>query len=163
MFEIILFVVLFAIDQLVKYWSVNALAYIPEGISLFGNYLRLDYAENWANNVSFIRGRSSFMNVVRILQLVVVIYLLVKHKHKMAKVTRIGLVLFLAGLIGNQFNYFTMGYVPDMFILWLMPNIVFNVADIYVFIAMIILFIRLAFFEGQDLINWIIDKTGKKT
>ena len=162
MLEIIIFTLSLAMDQLVKYWSVTQLANMPvQTVPIIGRFLQFRYAENRADNVSFIRGRSMVMNIVRILQVVLVLYLLIRHRKKLATITRVALILFLAGLIGNQMNYLFMNYVPDMFTIWLIPNIVFNVADVFVFVAMIILFVRLAFFEGQDLINWIVDRGTK--
>ena len=162
MLELIVFALAFGADQLLKVWAVNVLKLYPLGMKpLIAGFLHLQYAENFATNVSFIRGRSIVMNLIRVLQVALVLYLLIAQRNKLAKITRCGLALFLAGLIGNQFNYLIMNYVPDMFIVRFLPGYVFNLADVFVVAAMLILFIRLAFFEGQTFINWLLD-SGKK-
>ena len=104
------------------------------------------------------------MNVVRILQAVLVIYLLIRHRDKLRPITRVALVLFLAGLAGNQLNYLTMDFVPDMFVLRPIQGYVFNLADVFVILSMVILVIRLAFFEGHYFTDWVVGKfdSGQK-
>jgi len=153
MLEIIITVVALVLDQLVKYWSVTALAQVGQ-ITVIDGVFHLLYAENTGENVSFIRGRSTAMTIIRKLQLALVLYILIKHRKKLKPITRIALSLFNAGLVGNQINYFLFDFVPDMFYLPFVGNIVFNLADIWALFAMIVLFIRLAFFEGRDFVEW---------
>lgn len=162
MLEVIVFLFALGIDQLLKFWSITVLSTMSNGfISVVPGFFGLFYAENHADNVSFLRGRSAVMTIVRILQILVVLYLLIKKREKLRPITRIALVLFAAGLIGNQLNYIIMNFVPDMFVLSFLPMYIFNAADVFVLVAMIILFIRLAFFEGQDLAAWIISKCSR--
>lgn len=163
MLEIIVFLLALGADQLVKFWSMRVLAYLPgQSMDVIPDFFWLTYAENHADNVSFLRGRSAIMNVVRVLQAALVIYLLIKHRDKLRPITRIALVLFLAGLAGNQINYLTMDFVPDMFVLRPISGYVFNLADVFVIISMAILVIRLAFFEGHYFTDWIIGKFERK-
>lgn len=164
MIESIVFIVAILSDQLLKYW-VRGHMFVPgEKLPLFGSVLGLQYAQNYggSDQVSFLRGRSLLMNIVRILQVVVVLYLLIAQRKRLATITRVGLVLFLAGLLGNQWDYFTQGFVTDMFYFpFLERSIVFNLADVWIFIGMIIILIRVAFFEGQVLVNDLFGKKGK--
>ena len=163
MVEILVFLLAFGADQAVKYWSMTALAALPgQQIVVIPGVFWLQYAENYADNVSFLRGRSIVMNIVRLLQLALVLYLLIAQRQRMKPITRFALVLFLAGMLGNQINYLTMQFVPDMFVLGFIQGYVFNLADVFVMVAMVILFFRLLFFEGQDLVNWMTGSTGKK-
>ena len=154
MLELIVTLAALGLDQLVKYWSVTVLSQTG-AIPVIDGVLTLLYAENNGQNVSFIRGRSPVMIVIRVLQVALVLYLLIRHRDKLRPITRIALALFLAGMIGNQINYFLFDFVPDMFYMPFLGNIVFNLADVWALAAMIILFIRLAFFEGRDFINWL--------
>lgn len=164
MIEFLVFVVALAADQLVKYWSMLYLKPNSEEFRpIIEGFLWFFYKENTGESVSFIRGRSAFMTVIRVLQVALVLYLVIKKRKQLKTITRVALMMFLAGMIGNQLNYMLMDYVPDMLYCMLFPGIVFNVADVLVFAAMIILFIRMAFFEGQDLINWVFDRGKKKT
>lgn len=163
-FEIILFIVTLGGDQLLKYWVRTNMIVPGSTMPLFGSFLGLQYAQNYGtpDQVSFIRGRSTIMNIFRLLQVLVVLYLLVFQRKNIASITRVGLVLFLAGLIGNQLDYITQGFVTDMFYFpQLVRSPVFNLADVWVLSGMIILLIRVAFFEGQTFVNHLFSKKEK--
>ena len=163
MMEVIVGILALAADQLLKYWSVAVLSTLPGGSkAIIEGVFYLHYAENYGDNVSFIRGRSAFMTLIRLAQLALVLYLLLAKRKKLAPVTRGALALFLAGMLGNQLNYLFMDYVPDMFYFPKLGTIVFNLADVWVMAAMVVLFVRLAFFEGRDLMDWLEKKFVKK-
>ena len=165
MIEIIVFILAFAADQLLKLWTKTTLVTPGNGRPFLGEALEFMYAQNFGSpdQVSFIRGRSVFMNVVRVLEVLLILYLLIFQRKKLAKITRIALALFLAGLIGNQFDYIFFGYVTDMLIIpaW-SRSPVFNLADVFVLVSMVVLLIRIAFFEGQSFINKLFEKREKK-
>lgn len=163
MLEMIIFLLAFGGDQLVKFWSMRVLANLPgQTIDVIPGVFWMTYAENHADNVSFLRGRSLVMNIVRLLQVALVLYLLIRQREKLRPVTRVALTLFLAGLVGNQINYFMMDFVPDMFVLAPIRGYVFNLADVFVVVAMLILVVRLAFFEGHYFTDWVMGKFEKK-
>ena len=163
MMEVIVGILALAADQLLKYWSVAVLSTLPGGSkAVIEGVFYLHYAENYGDNVSFIRGRSIFMTLIRLAQLALVLYLLLAKRKKLAPVTRGALALFLAGMLGNQLNYLFMNYVPDMFYFPKLGAIVSNLADVWVMAAMVVLFVRLAFFEGRDLMDWLEKKLTKK-
>ncbi len=93
--DLVLTLVLIGIDQLTKFWAVNTLAAMPGGvIPVIGGVLNLVYAENTGADVSFLRGRSIAMLIVRLFQVALAVYLLIRHREKLAKITRIALCLF---------------------------------------------------------------------
>lgn len=163
MLEIIVFLLALGADQAVKYWSMTVLAQMPQQrMNAIPGVFWFQYAENYADNVSFLRGRSIIMNIVRIAQFLLVLYLLIFQRKRMRPITRVALVLFLAGMLGNQINYLTMQFVPDMFVFAPFQGYVFNLADVFVLVSLVILIIRLLFFEGHDLVNWILGPTEKE-
>lgn len=163
LFDLILTLALLAIDQITKYWAVHVLAAMPGGaMPVIPGVLHFFYAENTGANVSFLRGRSVFMLVVRLLQVALAVYLLVRHRKKLAGITRVALCFFLAGLIGNQLNYLLFDFVPDMIYLPFLGYVIFNVADIFALFAMVVLLVRLAFYEGRDFVDWLSGKLTKQ-
>lgn len=160
--DLVLTLVLLAVDQLTKYWAVNVLAAMPYGtMPVLNGVLHFVYAENTGENVSFVRSRSAVMLIVRLIQVALAVYLLVRHRKKLAPITRVALCFFLAGLIGNQLNYMLVDFVPDMIYLPFLGGVIFNVADIWALIAMVVLFVRLAFFEGRYFVDWLTGKLSK--
>lgn len=161
--DILITILAIGADQAVKYWAVTVLSGMPGGVlPVFQGVFDFVYAENTGADVSFLRGRSAVMLIVRIIEIAVALYLLIKKRDKLAKITRFALCLFIAGMIGNQINYLLFDFVPDMLYLPFLNGVIFNVADIWSFAAMIILFIRLAFYEGRDLVDYLSKKLGKK-
>ncbi|MGI6151780.1 MAG: signal peptidase II [Christensenellales bacterium] len=161
--DLVLTLALLAVDQLTKYWAVHVLAGMPGGMMpVIGGVFHFVYAENTGENVSFLRGRSAIMLVVRLLQVGLAVYLLVRHRKKLARITRIALCFFLAGLVGNQLNYMLFDFVPDMIYLPFLGEVIFNVADIWALVAMVVLFVRLGFYEGRDFVDWLSKKLSKK-
>jgi len=161
--DLILTLALLAIDQITKCWAVHVLAALPNGaVPVVEGVFHLVYAENTGENVSFLRGRSAVMLIVRVLQVALAVYLLVRQRKKLAPITRAALCFFLAGLIGNQLNYLLFDFVPDMIYLPFLGTVIFNVADVWVLFAMVVLFVRLAFFEGRDLADWLSAKLSRK-
>ncbi len=159
MLELIVFVLAFGADWLVKHWSMQVLSKMPgASVELIKGVFWLQYAENDGRDVSWIRDpRNPYMIAFRVFLIALILILLIRYRKKVLKpITRVGLVLFLAGMIGNQVNYLVMGFVPDMFAIAPIAAI-FNVADVLVVISMCILFLRFAFFEGQIFVNWMID------
>ena len=161
MLEFLLFALGLGLDQFVKLLAMqNLVEHVPVQITAF---LQLQLEFNDGKQVSFFRSTHPLMYVFRLAQALLALYILIRLRKKISRWTRAGLALFLAGLVGNQVNYLIMGRVPDMFY---MPDVIhgiFNVADLLVMVSMVILFIRLAFFEGTQLVEWALKKLGIKT
>ena len=137
-------VIVFIIDQLTKYWTVQYLdLYQSYQILPFFNFT---YARNYGAAFSFLSDAGGWQKYMFALIAIVVsaclLYFLKQNKSSQRWIN-IAFVLILAGAIGNVTDRLMFGYVVDFldfdlgFYRW--PT--FNVADISIFIgaAMIIL------------------------
>ena len=159
----LLFVIIFiliAADQAVKYWAAVSLQ--PKGtidFIHFGDFKILDltYLENDGAIFGSMSGKRWFLIGFTSLILIVGIVMLLKIK-KRSKVLTSAFVLFIAGGVGNLIDRIRLGYVIDMFEIKLFRFAIFNVADIFVVFAIILLFIYILFIDPK-----LEKETGKKT
>lgn len=140
-----------AADQLVKYWAVKELK--PVGSMDFihiGKHKILDltYVENDGAVFGSMSGQRWFLIGFTGLVLIGGIFLLFKL-YRRSKFLNVAITLFIAGGIGNLIDRIRYSYVVDMFDIKLFKFAVFNVADIFVTIAFVMLVIYGVFIDPK--------------
>lgn len=148
---IIVTLVLIAADQLVKYWSVHSLQ--PAGSMDFihiGDFKILDltYLENDGAIFGSMSGQRWFLIGFTSLIIAVGIVLMFMTM-KRSKFLSFSIMLFVAGGIGNLIDRIRFGYVVDMFEVKLFHFAIFNVADICVTFAFILIIFYIIFIEPK--------------
>jgi signal peptidase II len=138
-------------DQLVKYWAIHELK--PVGTKEFIHFgdfriLDLTYLENDGAIFGSMSGQRWFL--VGFTSLVVIggIVLLFKS-YRRSRLLSLALALFIAGGIGNLIDRFRFSYVVDMFEVKLFHFAIFNVADICVTVAFVMLIIYGVFIDPK--------------
>lgn len=129
--SIILILLLVAIDQIIKVFMINI------NIPLIPNLVNLKYAENVG--VAFGTRYKFSLIIVSISILLVLIGVLMYIYRKIPKLFYTLTVIFAGGL-GNLLDRCVRGYVIDYINVKHFP--VFNIADIYVTIGVVIFFIN---------------------
>ncbi len=161
MFELIVFVLALGSDWLIKSWSMRVLAELPgQSMTLIPGVFWLQYAENNGMGNGALRNRSWYNTAIKIVVLIVIAYLLLRHRKKLSGLTRFAMMVYAGGLLGNQLNYWILNFVPDMFVIAPLPRHVFNLADVYILVALTILIARLLFFEGESLTGHLGGQMG---
>lgn len=127
---------LVAADQALKYWTVTHLA-IGESAPLLPGVVQLTRLHNSGAAWSSFSGKTALLIVVTALLLAVVAWLLI------GRIVRHGLgvaacLLLLGGGVGNMLDRLVKGYVVDMFDLQLFSYPVFNLADCFVVIGVVL-------------------------
>lgn len=148
---IIVTLVLIASDQLVKYWAVHSLK--PVGSMDFihiGDFKILDltYLENDGAIFGSMSGQRWFLIGFTSLIIAVGIILMFMTMKK-SKFLSFPIMLFVAGGIGNLIDRIRFGYVVDMFEIKLFHFAIFNVADICVTFAFILIIFYIIFIEPK--------------
>lgn len=144
--------ILLALDQFTKYLAVLHLKNNP-AIVLIDGVLELQYLENRGSAFGMLQNQKFFILFVGFVFLAVILFFLIKlPTHKKYNIVHILLSVVIAGGIGNMIDRFRFDYVVD-FISFILINFpIFNVADCYIVVAMIGLFILFAFvFQEKDL------------
>lgn len=154
--------VLVGLDQLVKKLSVIYLKG-NNGITIIPNVFRLYYLENQGAAFGVFQGQQALLLIFTIIVLAGVAYLITKvpEQKKYKPLIWVG-VFIIAGAIGNMIDRLLYKYVVDMFYFELINFPVFNVADCYVTVSFIVLFILVLFVYKDDELEFIFPKRHKK-
>ncbi|MDE6313510.1 MAG: signal peptidase II [Lachnospiraceae bacterium] len=160
-----LFVVamLVGIDQYTKFLAASKLPGSP--FVLINGVFELRYLENRGSAFGMLQNQRVFLLMIGILVLCLAILYFFKlpWTKKMAGL-RVLMVFIAAGGIGNMIDRMRLGYVVDFFYFKLIDFPIFNVADIYVTVSVIVFFvIMLFFFDEKEMAAFSIfsKKKGK--
>ncbi|MBO4901058.1 MAG: signal peptidase II [Lachnospiraceae bacterium] len=139
-------------DQYTKAWAVVALKDKP-AIPLISGILELNYLENRGAAFGMMQNQKIFFIFVAIVILGCIVYMLIKAPaSKKYVILHVLLTFIAAGAIGNMIDRLSLNYVVDFIYVKAINFPIFNVADIYVTCATIILVLVLLFvYKDNDL------------
>lgn len=145
-------ILLTALDQLTKYLAVIHLAG-KEAFVLIPGVFELRYLENRGAAFGILQNKQIFFVLLTAayLCLAIWIYFRIPREKKYRLLHCIDIIL-TAGALGNLIDRLMNGYVVDFFYFSLIDFPIFNVADIYVTAAVVLLIIALFFvYKEEDL------------
>lgn len=174
--QILLFVVLVAVDQLTKYLVVLNLKG-QEPIVLIPKVLELRYLENRGAAFSMFQNRQWLFYIITAVVMIVIIvlwsrvvlslkqYALLEDEFKEktfknGKFLNYILVILAAGAIGNLIDRIRFQYVVDFVYIKLIDFPIFNFADICVSLAAVLLVVYFIFIHKEDK-NFVIFSKNK--
>lgn len=132
---------LIVLDQLVKAYVVQNIA-LGEIKSWIPNLVSLTYLQNRGAAFSMLQDQQWFFAVITLVVMAGSIWYL--HKHIEDSLwTVFGLILIISGGLGNFIDRFSQGFVVDMFHLEFVNFAIFNVADSYLTVGVIVLMIAM--------------------
>jgi signal peptidase II len=137
----------FAADRFSKLWALGNLKGNP--VTVIKNFFYLSHLENEGAAFSIFQGKTIFLIITTSLVSMVLLYFLIKQKHRFLRLT---LSLILGGALGNLYDRITRGSVVDFlefhFGSYVFPT--FNVADTLVVCGTILLAIYILFIYKDD-------------
>lgn len=138
-------------DQLLKYWVVRHLE-IGQSAAFLPGLVRLTRLHNTGAAWGSFSGSTALLTAVTAVLLVAVAWLVLKKviRHPLGLCAA---MLVLGGGIGNMIDRIFRGYVVDMFDLEFMDYPIFNLADIFVVMGVIL---------GAVYYLWFYEKYDKK-
>lgn len=151
-YSLILVGLLVLLDQWTKHLAVSHLMNKSD-IILIPNVLQLHYLENTGAAFSMLEGKQTFFAVATpiLLFLLLIILFRMPREKKYLYLDYI-IVLVVAGAIGNHIDRVINNYVVDFIYFSLINFPVFNIADCYVTVSMILLLILILFYyKDEDL------------
>ena len=150
-----------ALDQVTKYFAVIYLKGRENAVWI-KNVFELQYVENDGAAFSSFSGKQGFLLAITSIVLILVIVEFVRiPEDKRYNLLRINFLMIVAGALGNMIDRVRQGYVVDFFYFVPINFPRFNVADIYVTLAMPLLVILL-FFVYKDNETEFLFKFRKK-
>jgi signal peptidase II len=142
--DFILISIIIILDRITKY-AAKAFLFPDRNLDLINGYLSFTYLENRGAAFGIFKNKKFLLIGVTAVIIALLIYYLIRNRN-MNKYLKIGLILIIAGAIGNLIDRVMLGYVVD-FIHFQIKNIfdwpVFNVADISVVCGSFILALSL--------------------
>ena len=133
--------ILIVLDQLVKSYVVQNIA-LGEVKPWIPNLVSLTYLQNRGAAFSILQDQQFLFAVITLVVVVGAIWYL--HNHMEDSLWMIlGLILIIAGGLGNFIDRISQGFVVDMFHLDFINFAIFNVADSYLTVGVIILLLAM--------------------
>ena len=153
--DFMLFVILVIADQLTKHLAVvklkNQAAY-----NLINGILEFNYLENRGAAFGVLQNQKYFFVFVALIFIGVIVFVLIKvPTQKKYYSLNILLVMIAAGAVGNMIDRVRYEYVVDFIYLVCIQFPIFNVADIYVTTATVILVFQILFVYKTNDFNFL--------
>lgn len=145
----LIIVCIVALDRYSKLLAVQHLKEI-ETYPLIQDVFHLTYRENTGAAFSILSEHTSllaFMSITMALGLIIYVFWLKKRER--FTLAHLGLLFIIGGAIGNGIDRIFYGFVVDYFDLRLINFAVFNVADSFVNVGVVLYAIDLIFFEAK--------------
>lgn len=131
----------FLVDQICKLKAVEKMDKSTNRSILKGNiFLRLNYNEGAF--LGFLRNKKTILLIVNIIAIIVLIGLSVSYIFiKGNSILRVGLAFLTGGALSNVYDRLRLKKVVDYFSFKWKPDLIFNLADMFVFLGCILLVI----------------------
>ncbi|MEY8462790.1 signal peptidase II [Streptococcus merionis] len=136
---ILVIILMIALDQWVKYYTVKHIG-LGETQSFIPNVLSLTYLKNYGAAFSILQNQQWFFFLVTLVIMTMAIRYLWRNSDESLLLVS-SLVLIIAGGLGNFIDRLRLGYVVDMFQTEFMDFAIFNVADSYLTVGVVLIFI----------------------
>ena len=137
----VIVLLLIGLDQLVKSYIVQQIP-LGEVRSWIPNVVSLTYLQNRGAAFSMLQDQQWLFAIITLVVMVGAIWYLHKHMEDSLWMV-LGLTLIIAGGLGNFIDRISQGFVVDMFRLDFINFAIFNVADSYLTVGVIILLIAM--------------------
>ena len=142
--------IIIALDQISKYWVVNNIG-LTDSFVVIPKVIDFVYVKNTGAAFSFLSETTYgiiFLSCISVIFCVGVIWFMIKKKPQ-HKLLTISLALMLSGAIGNVIDRIFRGAVVDFFEIRLFKFAIFNVADIFVTVGAVLLFVYILFLAEE--------------
>ena len=138
--KLFIFVIIFLlIDQITK-GLVNIYMDVNESIKIF-NFLSLTYVHNIGAAFSMLEGARWLFIILGIIALNIIYIFFIKDKN-LSNFEIITYALLLSGIIGNLIDRILYGYVIDFIDFTIFDFAIFNIADSFIVISVILLGVK---------------------
>ncbi|MCI6639691.1 MAG: signal peptidase II [Pygmaiobacter massiliensis] len=137
---------LVALDQLTKYLATCYLAPVGSAPFLPG-IMELRYVLNDGMAFSMLSGARWLLIAVTTVAMAIMLFYLLHERKKLSRLEAFSLVLIIGGGIGNLIDRVRFGYVVDFFATTFVDFAIFNVADCFVTVGVVLLMASILFQE----------------
>ncbi len=140
--------VMIGADQLTKWLAVTQL-YGEDPVSFIPGILSFSYTENTGAAWSMFAGQRWLLIGITSLMVIAILAVILSGRFRTHIMALVGGTLVVAGGVGNLIDRVSRGYVVDFIKTDFMNFPIFNVADCFVVIGAVLLFIYFVFFYTE--------------
>lgn len=141
---------LLLVDQWTKHLAMTCLQG-KDDLVLLPGILQLHYLENTGAAFSMLSGQMWLFYLITPIFLVILCYVFLRLQSQgHGRIYKLLLVTLMAGAIGNYIDRLLYRHVVDFIYVSLIQFPVFNVADIYVTLSVLILIVMILFFSSEE-------------
>ena len=141
--------VLIAIDQLIKWVTVDKLSVIGT-FPVIKNVFHLTYVENTGAAFGMFSNGTMLLAVVTAVEIGIIMYFFLKKTNSKMWLIRLSLMMIVAGATGNLIDRIFRGFVVDMFDFCLINFYVFNFADVCICIGAALMAYHILFLHEKQ-------------
>lgn len=147
MVYIILVAILIALDQVSKYIIDNNF-FEGDTLGVITDFFHITYVKNRGIAFGMFQGKLDIISVATVIAIIAIIYYLYRDRNKMPILEKIGFNFILAGAIGNMIDRVARGFVIDMIDFRGIWAFVFNLADVWINIGVLLILLEY-FFDNK--------------
>lgn len=159
--DLVLAVVLLALDQFTKYLAIIKLKGNCPYVLIDG-VLELQYLENRGSAFGMLQNQKFFILLVgTVFMAIMLVFLFRLPENRKFCAVHILISFIVAGGIGNMVDRIRLDYVVDFISFVLIDYPIFNVADCYIVCATIVMFILLLFVYKENELEFLSFKKNR--
>ena len=148
--EVLLILVFVSVDLLTKTFIYEPIDGAPD-IVLINNILKFTAVQNTGASFGIFKGNAIILAIISLIIIIVVFIIQMFSLTKLKdKTFRFGLILIVAGGIGNIVDRFLLGHVRDFIYFELIDFPVFNIADSCLTIGCVLIIIYVIIYYVKD-------------
>lgn len=147
MVYIILVAILIALDQVSKY-IIDKNFFEGDTLGVITDFFHITYVKNRGIAFGMFQGKLDIISVATVIAIIAIIYYLYRDRNKMPILEKIGFNFILAGAIGNMIDRVARGFVVDMIDFRGIWAFVFNLADVWINIGVLLILLEY-FFDNK--------------
>ena len=148
-FYLIGIVLLIVIDQASKIF-VDKYMIFGDSLPIIENFFHITYVQNRGIAFGIFQGKVDVISVATIIAIIGIIVYFLKNVKKSNFFEKMAYIFIISGAIGNMMDRLLRGYVVDMIDFRGIWSFVFNIADIYINLGVILLLLDLLLKRRKD-------------
>ena len=146
----IFIVILIIIDQISKQ-MIHSNFELGQTLPIINDFFHLTYVQNRGVAFGVMQGKLMIINIISISAVILMIIYAKKNSNKLPKIENYAWLFIISGAFGNILDRILRGFVIDMIDFRGIWGYIFNLADVYINIGVILM-----------IINSIIEERAKK-
>ena len=148
MIYIFLFLILLIIDQYSKF-IVHGTLNVGDTIPIIDNFFNLTYVQNRGVAFGLFQGKIDIVSILAIVAIGLILFYFCKNFKKISFLERIAYTMIFSGAIGNMIDRLFRNFVIDMLDFRGIWSFIFNFADVWINIGVILIIIEHVFFNRK--------------